>query len=358
MAAEAVDLADLERGAEAALPASVWDFVAGGSTREAVCSNRTGLDAVHVIPRVLTGAAAVSTRAPLPGGWAQAPLAVAPMAYQCLMHPEGEVEAAQAAKEHGIPFSVSTLTSRSLGDIAATDADLWFQLYWVGSDRRVRELVEHAQEVGCRALVITVDVPVMARRPRDIRNGFRLPPSVRAVLLDEAFGEAHRQGSGSAVARHTNGLFHPALTWDHVRKVREWCDMPIVVKGILDPRDAVLAADHGADAVVVSNHGGRQFGAGPPASARIGPIADAVGERCRILFDSGVRSGADILRALALGASGVLIGRPVLWGLAVGGREGVTRVLDLLQTELAEALVLAGCSSPGDAGDLDVEVGS
>ncbi|OLT24614.1 alpha-hydroxy-acid oxidizing enzyme [Nocardiopsis sp. CNR-923] len=349
------EIAEFAERARSALSTAVWDFVAGGSTEPGPGANEAVLEAMRVVPRVLTGAAPVTTRARVLGGWARAPLAVAPMAYQCLLHPDGEVAAAAAAHDNGVPYVVSTLASRTLEDIAGTGAELWFQLYWVADEGRVRDLVDRARDAGCRALVLSVDVPVMARRPRDVRNGFRLPPHVRAALLQNPGDEAHRAGAGSAVARHTNALFHPALTWDHVERLRNWWEGPLVVKGVLDPRDAVLAADHGAEAVVVSNHGARQFGAAPAACTRIGPVAGAVAGRCEVLFDSGVRSGMDVLRALVLGASGVLVGRPVLWGLAADGQRGVARVLEALRSELAEALTLAGCADLASARELRAE---
>lgn len=340
------EILEIAERARSVLSPEVWDFVEGGSTEAGPGANEAALESVSLVPRVLSGAARVTTRARMLDGWVRAPMAVAPMAYQRLLHPEGEVAAAEAAHDNGVPYVVSTLTSRPLEDIAATGAELWFQLYWAGDEGRVRGLLDQAREAGCRTLVLTVDVPVMAQRPRDVRNGFRLPSHVRAVLLQEAADEAHRPGPGSAVARHTNVLFHSALTWEHVGKLRDWWDGPLIVKGILDPRDAVLAAEHGAQAVVVSNHGARQFAAAPPACTRIGAVVDSVADHCEVLFDSGVRGGLDVLRALALGASGVLVGRPVLWGLAADGRRGAARVLEILRSELAEALTLTGCASP------------
>lgn len=352
-------LDELERLASALLPADVRDFAAGGALSEHVLRrNRTALEAVTVTPRVLTGATSADARSRLLRTPAAMPVAIAPMAYQRLLHPDGEVAAAAAARDAGVPYVVSTMSSTPWEEIARTGADLWFQLYWT-SDAQARHLVRQAERHDCQALVLTVDVPVMARRLRDVRNAFTLPAGVRAVLLDEGsegeLSEAHRRTRGSAPARHTAGTFHPGLTLDHVRMLREWSDLPLVVKGVLDPDDARTVVRSGADAVVVSNHGGRQFGAAPAACTRLAAVVEAVGDRCSVLFDSGVRGGIDVLRALALGADGVFVGRPVLWGLALGGKEGVTHVLSLLQEELTEMLLLSGCRICERARELTVE---
>lgn len=348
-------LHDLENLAKEVLAPDVWDFVAGGSGQEvALRANRTALDAVSVVPRVLTGANFEQVGTRLLRTEVAMPVAVAPMAYQGLLHSAGELATAEAAEAAGVPFVVSTMSSRSVEDIARTGAKLWFQLYWLRDEDHVRDLVRRAEDAGCEAIVITVDVPVMARRLRDIRNDFTLPAHVSAVHL---LGDlAHMPAGSSVIARHTAQAFESRLTWDHVCRLREWTALPIVVKGVLDPRDAVMAASCGADAVVVSNHGGRQLDAAPAACDRLEGVVKAVGEDCEVLFDSGVRGGNDVLRALALGARGVFVGRPVLWGLALDGERGARRVLSLLREELVDALVLSGCSNVGSARELDVEV--
>ncbi|MCA1559340.1 MAG: alpha-hydroxy-acid oxidizing protein [Actinobacteria bacterium] len=353
-------MADVEHQAREILPPNVWDFVSGGSGSEiALRANRAALDAVAVIPRVLTGAGPASTSTKLLSTDTAMPVAVAPMAYQQLVHPGGELETAVAARDCGVPLVVSTLSSRPVEEIAATGVRTWFQLYWLDDKLLVRDLVSRAEQAGCEALILTADAPVMARRWRDIRNDFTLPPEVRAAHLVGGIGDddAHVRGTGSAVATHTAKSFHPGLSWQQVERLCEWTDLPVVVKGVLDPRDAILAVRSGADAVVVSNHGGRQFDAAPGTCEQLEAVVQAVGGVCTVLFDSGVRTGTDVLRALALGADGVLLGRPVLWGLAAGGRAGVSGVLALLRTELTTALTLAGCASPRDARDLVTRVG-
>lgn len=340
-------VADVARLAEARLTTELWDYVEGGSGAETtLAANRVALDAVSVLPRVMTGAGAVDPGTRLVGTEAAVPLAVAPMAYQRLLHPDGELAVAEAAAEAGVPYVVSTLSSVAVEDIAKTGAALWFQLYWLRSRDLVARLVSRAEEAGCRALMVTVDVPVMGRRLRDVRNSFTLPDDVIAAHLDDgSVSRAHDQVAGeSAIAAHTAAAFEPGLTWADLAWLRERTSLPLVVKGILDPRDAVLAVESGVDAVVVSNHGGRQLDGAVPSVTALPAVVAALAGRAAVLLDSGVRSGTDMLRALACGADGVLIGRPVLYGLAADGARGVDCVLSLLAEEFRAAMTLAGCA--------------
>ncbi|WP_030437840.1 alpha-hydroxy acid oxidase [Actinoplanes subtropicus] len=352
---------DFRVRAEAALPAPVRDFVAGGSESETtLAANRAALDRVTIVPRVLTGGDSTDPGATLAGTRSSLPLAVAPMAYQRLLHPEGELAVARAAAAAGVPFVTSTLSSVTVEELSTAGGAQWFQLYWLNDDHRTLDLVGRAEDAGCRVLMVTVDVPIMGRRLRDIRNEFTLPPEVRAAnIRSGAPSSAHdRTGGGSALIAHTNGEFHPALGWAHLEMLRSRTSLPILVKGILDPRDARRAAEIGAAGVVISNHGGRQLD-GAPASVTMLPAAvDAVPDTCQVLVDSGFRSGTDILRALALGADGVLIGRPLLWGLAAGGEAGATGVLSVLDTELRAAMRLAGCTDIATARELTAVTGA
>nr|BCD33694.1 FMN-dependent dehydrogenase [Streptomyces violaceusniger] len=337
---------DFARLAADRLPAGIRDFVDGGSGDESVqAANRAALDRVRILPRALSGVADADPAARLVAGDAAMPVAVAPMAYQRLLHPDGELAAARAAAGAGVPYVISTLSSVALEDIAAAAAPTWFQLYWLRDRALVLDLVRRAETAGCEALMVTVDVPVMGRRLRDLRNGFALPDSVSAANLGTGpTAVTHTRHAGrSAVAAHTSAVFDPALSWADLEWLRAHTELPLVVKGVLDPRDAARAAGLGADAVVVSNHGGRQF-AGAVASITALPLVrDAVPDSCAVLLDSGIRTGTDVLRALVCGADGVLYGRPVLWGLAADGEKGVSAVLGLLRAELQEALVLSGC---------------
>ncbi|MEU6482650.1 alpha-hydroxy acid oxidase [Streptomyces sp. NPDC046887] len=343
----AVCLEDIRTAARAALDPAVWDFVEGGSGSEAVlAANRAAFADIALVPRMLTGVVEADPRARLVRSDAALPVAVAPMAYQRLVHRDGELAAARAARAAGVPFVVSTLSSHRLEDIAATGATTWFQLYWLRDRGRNHELIARAEAARCQALMVTVDVPLMGRRLRDVRNGFTLPHHVRAANLDTGpESEAHRgYGGDSALAVHTSAAFAPGMSWRDLAELRARTSLPLVVKGVLDPRDARTAVESGADAVVVSNHGGRQLDGAVPSLRALPAVAEAVSTECDVLLDSGVRGGTDVLRALALGARGVLLGRPVLWGLAAHGEHGVRRVLSLVRGELAQGMALAGCA--------------
>jgi len=349
-------VADFEERARNVLDAASWDWLAGGAERERTLrANRAELDRIALVPRVLADVSACDTSATFLARRCALPVSVAPVAYQRLFHPEGERAAARAAAAAGVPYVVSTLTSTPLAELAATDAELWFQLYWLKDRNQVLRLVRAAEEAGARALVVTVDVPVMGRRLRDARGSFALPPSVRAVLLDESSPPlAHRRAPGaSAVAVHTSAAFSQSVTWADLRWLRQRTELPLVVKGVLDPDDAVLAAESGAAAVVVSNHGGRQLDGAVPTALALPRVVERLGslgaDQCEVLVDSGVRGGADVLALLALGARAVLLGRPMIWGLAAGGEQGCRHVLDLLGAELHHAMQLAGCPTVGEA---------
>ncbi len=340
-------VADVARIAEARLPKELWDYVAGGSGAETtLAANRAALDQVAVLPRVLSGAEAPQAATRLLGSASSVPLAVAPMAYQRLLHPDGELATAEAAEAAGVPYVVSTLASFTVEEIAKTGATTWFQLYWLRTPGLVESLVARAEDAGCEALMVTVDVPVMGRRLRDARNSFVLPDDVVAAhVADGAVSRAHDLVPGSsAIAAHTAAAFAPGLGWADIEWLRRRTTLPLVLKGILDPRDAVRAAESGVDAVVVSNHGGRQLDGAAPSIAALPAVVDALAGRATVYLDSGISSGTDILRALASGAEGVLVGRPVLYGLAADGARGVGSVLSLLTEEFRDAMTLAGCA--------------
>jgi 4-hydroxymandelate oxidase len=344
--AEPATAADFESAAAALLPAEIWDFVAGGSGAETtLAANRAALDRVFLVPRMLQDVSSCSTRSALLGRPAGMPVAAAPVAYQRLFHPDGERATARAAAAAGIPFIASTLGSVPIEQITETGGPVWFQLYWLRDDATTLDLVRRAEEAGCEAIVLTVDVPWMGRRLRDIRNRFALPAHVRAANITTSAAAHERSGNGSAVAAHTSQEFTPTLTWPALARLRAHTRLPLVVKGILAVEDAVRAAEYGVDAIVVSNHGGRQLDAAVASADALPDIVEAIPGGCEVLLDSGIRTGTDVLRALALGASGVLLGRPLIWGLAVGGERGAARVLQLLEAELLDAMGLAGCGT-------------
>ncbi|MEF9902252.1 alpha-hydroxy acid oxidase [Streptomyces sp. P9-A2] len=338
--------ADAEALAAAVLPAAVERFVGGAAGAELTLrANRAAFDRLHLVPRVLADVSSVGTTRTLLGTESALPAAVAPMAYQRAVHPDGELAAARAARDAGVPFTACTFSSTAVEDIAATGATTWFQLYWLRDRGHTEELLKRAEAAGCRALMLTVDTPRMGRRAADMRGAFALPDGVSPVHFGPRPDGVPRTASSgvSAVAAQTANVVDPSLSWADLDWLREHTRLPLVLKGVLDPADAERAAARGADALVVSNHGGRQLDGALPALDALPTVAEAVAGRCEVLFDSGVRSGTDVLKALALGADGVLLGRPVLWGLAAGGHRGVLRVLQLLGEELESALALAGC---------------
>jgi 4-hydroxymandelate oxidase len=345
-------LADFERAAASALPAEIWDFVAGGSGDEITLgANRAALDRVFLVPRALRDVSACTTESTLLGRPVRMPVAIAPIAYQRLVHADGELAAARAAKASGVPFTASTLSSVPIEEITAIGGTVWFQLYWLREAKQSLELARRAEDAGCAALMLTVDVPWLGRRRRDARNRFALPEHVRAANISTESTAHRRLANASAVAVHTSQAFS-AVTWSCVAALRKQTRLPLVLKGILAPEDAARASEFGVDAIVVSNHGGRQLDGAVPSIEALAEVAQAVSGRYEVLVDSGIRSGTDVLRALALGASGVLVGRPLIWGLAAAGEAGARRVLDLLAEELHDALGLSGCASVADAAQL------
>jgi 4-hydroxymandelate oxidase len=275
------------------------------------------------------------------------PLAIAPMAVHGLAHPDGEVPTARAAASAGVPFTLSTMSTCSIEDVAtaAPDSTRWFQLY-VQRDRDLtRSLVERAASTGYRAIVLTVDLPVLGYRERDLRSGFEMP-----ALGNFAAPPTHRPGLAGADDPLEGEWLSRSATWHDLASIRSWSSLPLVLKGILTAEDALLAVEHGADAIVVSNHGARQLDRLPAPLDVLAEVVRAVDGRVEVWVDGGVRRGLDIAIALALGARGVLLGRPVLWALAAGGEAGVERALAIMRREFEISLGLLGAPTPADLG--------
>ncbi|WP_329493053.1 alpha-hydroxy acid oxidase [Kitasatospora herbaricolor] len=343
----ALRIEDYRHRARRRLDARVWDFVQGGAGSERTLrANRRAFARVTLRPRVLVDVAACDTGTELLGARLATPVGVAPTAYHRLLHPDGEVATALGAGAAGALYVVSVFASRTLEEIAAeATGPLWLQLYWLRRREILAGLVERAAAAGYRALVLTLDAPQLGRRHRDARNGFAIPSGISAVNLDAALmASAHRSDAGrSALAVHTAEAVDPSVTWADLAWLRGRSELPLVLKGVLTAEDAVLAVEHGADAIVVSNHGGRQLDGAPASLDALAEVVDAVGAAgCPVLFDGGVRSGTDAFAALALGARAVLLGRPVLWGLAADGAAGVAGVLGLATEELAHTMALTG----------------
>lgn len=338
----------LREAAAARLDPVYRDFYEGGAGREtALADNEAAFRRLALLPRVLRGSGPATTAVDLPGAPGALPVVVAPTAFHRLAHPAGEPATARAAAAAGAVMVTSMASTTAVGEVAAAarsvrpTAPVWFQLYLQPEERVIRELVRRAEAAGCTALVVTADSPVFGRRPRDDRNGFHdLPPGHAAENMRGLPGGP--PGGTRPIA------MSPALSWADLRALRAMTALPVLVKGVLHPADARIAVDEGAAGVIVSNHGGRQLDAAPASLDALPAVADAVAGRVPVLLDGGVRSGADVATALALGATAVGVGRPVLWGLAAEGERGVARVLEALRDETAHVLTL--CGAPDCAG--------
>jgi len=341
---ESVNLDEYEDAARERLDPVSFDYIAGGAEDEATLQRNRDAYARYLLrPRALAGIEHVDLSTTVLGTPVSTPILIAPAAYHCLCDPEGEVATARAAQSAGTLMVASTLATRTLEDIAAVGGPVWFQLY-VYRDRAVTEsLVRRAEAAGYHALVLTADTPVLGRRERDVRNHFSLPAGLQmANFADPALSQFLPAG-GSELAAYVGSAIDPALSWRDIAWLRSITSLPVVVKGVMCAEDARLAVEHGAAAVVVSNHGGRQLDSAPSTIEVLEEVVAAVGGRCEVYLDGGVRRGTDVVKALALGARAVLIGRPYLWGLAVAGEAGARRVLDLLTAETEMALRLTGC---------------
>jgi len=336
-----VNVAEFEPLARARLSPMAYHYIAGGSGDEITLRrNRECLDAIRLKPRVLRDVRSIDTRLELLGEPLEFPILLAPAGSQRLFHPDGEIEAARGADAARAIYTVSTVANTSIEDIAgAGGARLWFQLY-VQSDRGVtRELIRRVEGAGCRALCVTVDTPVLGPRDREKRMGFALPESLTFPNLAAGRYTAEKHHDPHGIF---NPFLHAGMTWETVEWIRTDTRLPIVLKGILAAEDARLAVEHGASAVAVSNHGGRNLDTVPASIEALPGVVEAVAGRIPVLFDGGVRRGVDVVKALALGASAVMIGRPFLWGLAVSGADGVKRVVEMLRLELEAAMALLG----------------
>lgn len=339
-----LNLDDYEAAARQRLPQMVYDYYAGAADDEVTLrANRAGYQALFLRPRVLRDVSALDTSLELLGERLATPVLLAPTAFQRLADPEGETASARAARAAGSLLVASTLSTTSIEEVGrAAAGPFWFQLY-VYRDRGLSlELVERAKAAGCTALCLTVTFPVAGNRERDVRNRFMLPQGLEMANFRGLRQAEFPDSEGSGLAAFVAQQFDPTLGWEAVEWLREVSGLPVLVKGVVTPEDAALALAHGAAGIVVSNHGGRQLDTAEPTIRALPRVAEAADGRVPVLVDGGVRRGTDVLKALALGASAVLVGRPALWGLAVGGQAGVERVLSLLTQELARAMALCG----------------
>jgi len=343
-----INLFDFEAHARSVLPADAWGYVSSGAADEiTVRENRAAFDEIALRFRVLVGVEQRDLSTEMLGSRLGFPVLIAPTGFHQLIHSDGEIGTAKAAAAAGALMVVSTMSNATMEQIrASVTGPMWFQLY-VYKDRGItRTLVERAVAAGFNAIQVTVDLPVLGRREADIRNCFGLPPHLRVANLEGAgFDILSAPKADSGIASYTTRMLDDSLTWKDIEWLRSLSKVPILVKGVVRGDDAVAAIEHGAQGIVVSNHGGRQLDTAIATMRALPEVIDAVAGRVPVIVDGGVRRGTDIVKALAMGAKAVQIGRPVLWALAAGGREGVLRLLELLKLEFDLAMALCGCTS-------------
>lgn len=344
-----LNLFDFERIAAERLPGAAYDYYASGAHDEVTLrENRAAFERLRLHYRVLAGVGERDTHTVILGRTHDWPVLLAPTAFARMAHPDGELAVARAAGQAGVTQVLSTLATTRLEDVAAEAArPPWFQLYVFRDRALTLDLVRRAEAAGYEALVLTVDAPLLGQRERDARNGFSLPSGLAAENLPDAARGVTGSAGESGLFAYFRALIDPALDWHDLDWLCAATPLPVLVKGIVRADDAVRALDHGAAGVIVSNHGGRQLDTAPATIEVLPRITAALAGRAPVLMDGGVRRGTDIVKALAHGAAAVLIGRPVLWGLAADGEAGVRTVLRLLRAELDLAMALCGAANLG-----------
>ncbi|MEX0351463.1 MAG: L-lactate dehydrogenase [Paracoccaceae bacterium] len=364
---------DLKRIYERRVPRMFYDYAESGSwTEQTFHENTSDFEKLRLRQRVAVDMSGRSTASQMIGQDVAMPVALAPVGLTGMQHADGEIKAARAAEAFGVPFTLSTMSINSIEDVAeATTAPFWFQLYTMRDEDYVRRLIQRAKDAGCSALVITLDLQILGQRHKDLKNGLSAPPKLSLKVLADLMTKwrwgigmlgAHRREFGNIVG-HVEGIsdasslgawtaeqFDLTLDWNKITKLMEQWDGKVILKGILDPEDAKMAVKLGADAIVVSNHGGRQLD-GALSSIRMLPqIMDAVGGDIEVHLDSGIRSGQDVLKAVALGAKGTFVGRAFVYGLGAMGQQGVTTALDVIYKELDTTMALCGERNVTDLG--------
>jgi L-lactate dehydrogenase (cytochrome) len=359
---------DLREVAHRKVPKAFIDYAEAGSySQETLRANRADMERIKLRQRILVDVSTRSTATTILGEPAPVPLALAPIGLLGMQHGDGEILACRAAQAAGIPFTLSTMSICSIEDVAgAVDKPFWFQLYVMRDRGFIRELIQRAAAAKCSALVLTVDLQVLGQRHCDLRNGMTVPPEIKlknvidiatkpAWALSVAKGKRKTFGNlagfvqgmenVNSLTQWISGQFDPALSWKDVEWVKSVWPGKLILKGILDAEDARVAAKTGADAIVVSNHGGRQLDGAMSSIAALPQVVQAVGADIEVMFDGGIRTGADLVRALALGARSCLIGRSYVYGLGAGGQAGVARAIEILQKELDVTMSLCGARS-------------
>ncbi|HJO23908.1 MAG: alpha-hydroxy acid oxidase [Myxococcota bacterium] len=372
--ARCANVDDLRRAARRRLPRGVFDYIDGAAEDEVSSArNREAFERLEFRPRILRGVESVEPGTTLLGRPLSLPLVIAPTGFTRIANPAGELAVARAAARAGIPYTLSTLGTRSIEEVSeVSDGRRWFQVYAWRDRGLVKELVQRAAQAGFEALVLTVDTAVFGRRERDVRSGFTLPPKLglgtlidgvlhpgwtlefaraEPILFANVVGRDAGDGSDAVtLADYVNSQFDPGLSWADVDWLRSVWDGPIVLKGVQRVEDAALAADAGVEAIVLSNHGGRQLDGSPPPLELVAPVVDRVGDRTEVICDGGLRRGSDIVKAVALGARACMAGRAFLYGLAAAGEPGVDRVLEWFDEDVRRVMTLIGAGGVGELG--------
>jgi isopentenyl diphosphate isomerase/L-lactate dehydrogenase-like FMN-dependent dehydrogenase len=358
--ARTLDWRELEASAYAMLPRGPRGYIQGGAgLGETMRANREAFDAWRIVPRMLRDVSERTLARNVLGTELPAPLLLAPIGVQTVAHPDGELASARAAAHVGVPMIASTAASHTIEQIAeaAGDQPLWYQLYWPRDRELARSFIARAEQADYKAIVVTLDTWLLGWRPADLSDGFL--PFLRGegncnYLQDPVFCAARpkppEEDMATAVAYWAYQFSNPSVSWRDLAFLRECTKLPIVLKGIQSAEDAELAVEHGIEGVIVSNHGGRQVDGAIASLDALPPIAEAVGDDLTVLFDSGIRGGSDIIKALALGADAVLLGRPYIWGLALEGQHGVETVLKMTLADLDLTMALCGYTEPSQLG--------
>ncbi|QVQ36056.1 alpha-hydroxy-acid oxidizing protein [Pseudochrobactrum algeriensis] len=360
-----LEIADLKKLARHRVPKMFFDYADSGAWTESTYrANESDFAKIKLRQRVLVDMTDRSLATTMIGQNVAMPVALSPTGLAGMQHADGEILAAQAAQEFGVPFTLSTMSICSIEDVAAaTKKPFWFQLYVMKDRDFVRNLIERAKAAGCSALVLTLDLQILGQRHKDLRNGLSAPPkftpkhiwqmmtrpqwclgmlATQRRTFRNIAGHAKGVSDLSSLSSWTAEQFDPKLNWDDVEWIKKLWGGPLILKGILDEEDALMAAKTGADAIIVSNHGGRQLDGAPSSISMLPRIVDTVGDKVEIHLDGGIRSGQDVLKAVALGAKGTYIGRPFLYGLGAMGKAGVTKALDIIAREADVTMALCG----------------
>lgn len=343
---DVLNIFDLERLAKERLPVLAYDYYRSGAWDETTLkANREAYEKLKIHYKILVDVEKRDLSTTIFGQHIDFPIIVAPTAFHKLAHPEGELATGRAAVKAKTIMTLSSLSTTTIEEVAeATNKTFWFQLYINKQREYTRDLVARAESAGAKALVVTVDTPLWGRRERDVRNGFHLPPGLSAINLVKYQQDGIAKGqSGAGLGQSFAWMLDATLQWKDLDWLASITKLPIIIKGVCRVDDAVKATEHGIKGILVSNHGGRQMDSAPATIDVLPAIVDAVGNRTTVLMDGGIRRGTDAMKALAQGAKAVLVGRPVLWGLAAGGQQGVEKALSILKEELDLGMALSGC---------------